>query len=157
MSRIALALGIAVLLIHSAARADEKSSKTPPMLKVAKTHLVNDKGERVRLRGVNAASLEWTSDGEGHILDTVNVAIKDWRVTVVRLPLSQDRWFGKAPEQKDNGQAYRDLVKKVVDACAGQGCYVMLDLHWSDAGEWGKNIAQHVMPDRNSLAFWKDA
>ncbi len=32
----------------------------------------------------------------------------------------------------------------------------MLDLHWSDGGEWGQNIGQHVMPDRNSLAFWKD-
>ena len=32
----------------------------------------------------------------------------------------------------------------------------ILDLHWSDAGEWGKQIGQHVMPDQNSLAFWKD-
>src|SRR5262249_14779035 len=156
MSRMAMALGIAGFLVHAATRADEKSVKMPPMLKAAKTHLVNDKNERVRLRGVNAASLEWTSDGEGHILETVNVAIREWRVNIIRLPLSQDRWFGKAPEQKDSGQAYRELVNKVVGACASQGCYVMLDLHWSDAGEWGKNIAQHVMPDHNSLAFWKD-
>jgi aryl-phospho-beta-D-glucosidase BglC (GH1 family) len=32
----------------------------------------------------------------------------------------------------------------------------MLDLHWSDAGEWGKQIGQHVMPDQNSVAFWND-
>src|SRR5262249_5192295 len=124
--------------------------------KVDGTRLVNSRNERVWLRGVNAASLEWTSDGEGHILDTVNVAIRDWRVNVIRLPLAQDRWFGKAPEQKDEGKAYRALVRRVVDACAAQGCYVMLDLHWSDAGEWGRQIGQHIMPDRNSLAFWKD-
>jgi hypothetical protein len=110
----------------------------------------------VRLRGVNAASLEWTNDGEGHILKTVQVALKDWHVNVIRLPLSQDRWFGKARGQKDEGKAYRALVRKVVDTCAEQSCYVLLDLHWSDAGEWGQNIGQHVMPDRNSLAFWKD-
>ena len=43
-----------------------------------------------------------------------------------------------------------------MDLCAEAGCYVILDLHWSDAGEWGKQIGQHVMPDRNSLEFWKD-
>ncbi|MDG3006628.1 cellulase family glycosylhydrolase [Paludisphaera mucosa] len=129
----------------------------PPLpLRVEKTHIVDSRNERVRLRGVNVASLEWTSDGEGHVLDTVDAAIRDWRVDHVRLPLAQDRWFGKAPEQKDEGRAYRDFVKKVVDACSGQGRYVILDLHWSDAGEWGRRIGQHVMPDRNSVAFWKE-
>ncbi len=125
-------------------------------LKVAGTHVVNDKGERVRLRGVNAASLEWNSTGEGHILQTVEVAVRDWHCNVVRIPLAQDRWFGKAPEQKDDGVAYRALVRQVVDRCVGLGGYAMLDLHWNDAGEWGKNIGQHVMPDRNSVAFWKE-
>src|SRR5262249_24856862 len=54
------------------------------------------------------------------------------------------------------GQAYRDLVKQIVDLCASNGCYIILDLHWSDGGEWGQNIGQHVMPDRNSVAFWKE-
>ena len=128
----------------------------PSALKVSGTRVVDGRGERVRLRGVNAASMEWTSDGEGHILDTVKAAIDDWHVNHIRLPLSQDRWFGKAPEQKDEGAAYRALVAKVVDSCVGRGCYVVLDLHWSDAGEWGKGIGQHVMPDRNSEAFWKE-
>jgi mannose/cellobiose epimerase-like protein (N-acyl-D-glucosamine 2-epimerase family) len=143
-------------LAAPAKKPEDARSAGPALLKVYKNHLVNSQNERVRLRGVNAASLEWTSDGEGHILATVNVAIRDWRANVIRLPLSQDRWFGKAPEQKDEGKAYRRLVKEIVDTCARQGCYVMLDLHWSNAGEWGKNIGQRVMPDRNSLAFWKD-
>jgi hypothetical protein len=125
-------------------------------LKVVNTQLVNSQGQPVLLRGVNTASMEWTSDGEGHILNTVQTAIRDWHVNIIRLPLAQDRWFGKAPEQKDNGKAYRALVKNVVDTCAAQGCYILLDLHWSDAGEWGKQIGQHLMPDQNSVAFWKD-
>jgi hypothetical protein len=128
----------------------------PPELKVAGTRLVTDKGDRVRLRGVNCASMEWTSDGEGHVLDTVKVAIKDWHVNVIRLPLAQDRWFGKAPEQKDEGKAYRELVKKVVDFCSENNTYVILDLHWSNGGEWGKNIGQRSLPDKNSLTFWKE-
>src|SRR6266496_743738 len=84
------------------------------------------------LRGVNAARLEWTSDGQGHIVASVSTVIKDWGVNVIRLPLAQDRWFGKAPEQKDEGVAYRALVREVVDTCATQKCYIVLDLHWSD-------------------------
>ena len=130
-------------------------AKLPP-LKVAGTRILDSKNQPVRLRGVNAASLEWTSDGRGHILQTVNVAIRDWHVNIIRLPLSQDRWFGKAPEQTDVGKAYRELVKQVVDECASQHCYIILDLHWSDCNEWGRNIGQHSMPDLNSVAFWKD-
>jgi hypothetical protein len=125
-------------------------------LKVAGLRILDSKNRPVRLRGVNAASLEWTSDGNGHILETANVAIRDWHVNIIRLPLSQDRWFGKAPEQNDGGKAYRQLVKQVVAECATQHCYIILDLHWSDCNEWGRNIGQHSMPDLNSVAFWKD-
>jgi hypothetical protein len=148
--RFMIGLSAAIVL------AGDDASSLPLPLRVVKTQVVNSRGERVRLRGVNTACLEWTSDGEGHILDTVRTAIDDWHVNHIRLPLAQDRWFGKAREQSDDGRAYRGLVKQVVDLCAGRGCYIILDLHWSDAGEWGQQIAQHVMPDRNSVAFWKD-
>jgi len=128
----------------------------PLPLHVSGTKILNRKNQPVRLRGVNAASLEWTSDGEGHILKTIEVAIKDWRVNIIRLPLSQDRWFGKAPEQHGDAKPYRALVQQAVDVCATNKCYVILDLHWSDCNEWGTNIGQHSMPDLNSQAFWKD-
>jgi hypothetical protein len=133
-----------------------KSSSMPLPLKVKGTQILNSKNKPVTLRGVNAACLEWTSDGEGHILETVRVAIKDWHVNIIRLPLSQDRWFGKEPNQSDEGKAYRALVKEIVDLCSSKGCYILLDLHWSDVNEWGENIGQHSMPDRNSVIFWKD-
>jgi endoglucanase len=159
MVRCLIQLGVGVIVLAQtavslASTQDERSSMPLP-LNVQRSKLVNSRGESVRLRGVNTAALEWTSDGEGHILDTVKTAIKDWRVNVIRLPLAQDRWFGKAPEQKDEGKAYRELVNKIVDFCAQERRYIILDLHWSDAGEWGKQIGQHVMPDQNSLEFWK--
>ncbi|MGA2677772.1 MAG: glycoside hydrolase family 5 protein [Sedimentisphaerales bacterium] len=133
-----------------------KSTGMPLPLKVEGNQILNSKEQPVLLRGVNTACLEWSSDGEGHILDTVRVAIDDWNCNTIRLPLTQDRWFGKAPEQNDEGKAYRALVKKVVELCSSKGCYVILDLHWSDVNEWGQNIGQHSMPDRNSIIFWKD-
>ncbi len=133
-----------------------KSAGMPLPLKVEGNQILNSRSQPVLLRGVNTACLEWSSDGEGHILETVRVAIDDWNCNVIRLPLSQDRWFGKAPEQNDQGKAYRALVKEVVDLCSSKGCYIILDLHWSDVNEWGQNIGQHSMSDRNSIIFWKD-
>jgi hypothetical protein len=155
MIRFLLALSAAVFLVEVEAVQDAQAQSKLLPLRVEGTRILNSRNEPVRLRGVNAACMEWTSDGEGHILKTVDTAINEWHVNHIRLPLAQDRWFGKAPEQKDDGSAYRALVKQVVEKCAAGNCYVILDLHWSDAGEWGKQIGQHVMPDRNSLEFWK--
>lgn len=131
-------------------------ASSPLPLKVVGTQLLDSEGRRVQLRGVNCAGLEWSGDGDGHILKTIEVAVEAWRANLIRLPLSQDRWFGKAPEQHDGGAAYRALVRQVVDLCAASNAYVILDLHWSDAGEWGRNIGQHKLPDHNSVLFWKD-
>ncbi len=147
---------IIVVLVFSASVGMGESESMPLPLKVVGTKIVNRQGQPVRLKGVNCASLEWTSDGEGHIVESVRVAIDDWHVNIIRLPLSQDRWFGKAPEQDDEGKAYRALVDEVVQLCASKGVYIMLELHWSNAGVWGRQIGQHSMPDEHSVTFWKD-
>lgn len=149
------ALLVFVATVANAGTANAQQ-KPPLALKVVGNRILDAKNAPVRLRGVNAASLEWSTNGEGHILDTVKVAIDDWKANIVRVPLSQDRWFGKAPEQKDDGKAYRALVRQVVDTIAGRGAYAILDLHWSNTGEWGTRIGQHNLPDINSVAFWKD-
>jgi endoglucanase len=157
MKRLVITLASAALVLVEAAAQERTPRPNEPLhLKVSGTKLLNSAGDPVRLRGVNTACMEWTNDGEGHILETVQTAIRDWHANVIRLPLSQDRWFGKAPQQDDQGKYYRILVRKIVDKVASSGCYIILDLHWSDAGDWGKNIGQHLMPDENSLSFWKD-
>lgn len=125
-----------------------------PILKVRGNQLVNSKKTPVLLRGVNAASLEWTSNGEGHIKESVRVAIQVWRSNVVRIPMAQDRWFGKEPGTRDGGKAYREIIRKIVSSANMYGAYVMLDLHWSNGGVWGQNIWQHKMPDYKSRDFW---
>lgn len=127
----------------------------PSPLRIKGNQILNAKNQPVRLAGVNVASLEWSSDGEGHILKTVEVALTTWNSNIVRIPLSQDRWFGKAEEQKDGGKSYRALVKQVVDLCSKENAYCLLDLHWNNLGTWGQNIGQHIMPDMLSLEFWK--
>ena len=156
MKRLITALVCVGFVLLGIAFAQEHRPNEPLPLKVVGTQLLRSDGKPVRLRGVNTASMEWTSDGEGHILSTVQTAIREWHVNTIRLPLSQDRWFGKAPEQNDQGKFYRILVRQVVDTVKAAKCYIILDLHWSNAGEWGKNIGQHSMPDENSVSFWKD-
>ncbi|MHB8636696.1 MAG: glycoside hydrolase family 5 protein [Fimbriimonadaceae bacterium] len=126
-----------------------------PQLHTAGNQILDDHDRRVILRGVNVASMEWSSTGEGHLMNTLRVAVTEWHANIIRLPMSQDRWFGKGPEQTDGGRAYRGMIRSAVNYCASNRCYILLDLHWNDAGQWGKNIGQHVMPDMYSLEFWK--
>ena len=47
---------------------------------------------------------------------------------------------------------------EVVDYCAANNCYIILDLHWSDCNEVGhEHRAAYSMPDTNSVEFWKDS
>ena len=130
-------------------------------LKVKGNQILDSRNRPVRLRGVNTASMEWTTDGEGRILQTVSNAIHEWHVNIIRLPLTQDAWYGMGRDQMQSGRTndgrpYRALVKRVVDYCASNNCYIILDLHWNDCNQWGTNIGQHCMPDHNSVKFWKD-
>ena len=108
----------------------------PLPLKVVGNQLLDDSGRPARLRGVNCAGLEWSDDGDGRMLKTVAVAVREWHANLIRLPLSQDRWFGHAPGQTDGGAGYRALVGQLVEYCAANNAYIILDLHWSDAGKW---------------------
>lgn len=120
--------------------------------------ILNADGKPVSLYGVNIASLEWMNEGD-HVQKSVNVAIRDWKVNLIRLPLAQDRWFGKMKNQTDGGAAYRAIVDKIVRNCAAARVYIDLELHWSDCGTWvnqGGKIGQHNLPDQHSIEFWED-
>lgn len=132
-----------------------RAAGMPPPLHIEGNRTVGPDGQPVRLRGVNIASLEWTDEGE-NVARSVEVAIDDWGCNIVRIPLNQDRWFGRSPTQTDDGQTYRAIVDGLVVAAAQRGAYILLELHWNDAGAWGQFIGQHRMPDPGSLLFWRD-
>src|SRR5579862_1988378 len=96
-------IACASLLIASTS---SETARGLPQLHTSGNQILDDRDHPVILKGVNVASMEWSSNGEGHLMDTLRVAVKDWHSNIVRLPMSQDRWFGKAPEQKDDGKAY---------------------------------------------------
>jgi hypothetical protein len=123
-------------------------------LRVEGRWFIDEQGKKTVVRGVNIASLEWTSSGE-NMTRSLGVAVDDWKANLVRIPLCQDRWFGKTADQQDGGYAYRSIVAELVRLADQRSCYILLELHWNDAGKWGQFIGQHKMPDSNSVAFWE--
>jgi hypothetical protein len=125
-----------------------------PALKVDGNRLKTVDGKGVRLQGVNIPGLGW--DEWQHVLPSLTVAVGEWKANIVRLPLSQDHWFGRAREQKDRGAGYRKIVRAFAEQAAVLKCYVILDLEVSNSGTGGAYLATHKMPDDGSVEFWQD-
>src|SRR5271169_469127 len=130
------------------------ANAAPSRLHTSGNALCDAAGTPVVLKGLNICSLEWTNSGD-HLMASVRQAIDTWHATLIRLPIAQDRWEGRMPDDKsgpdrsEGGAAYRGAVDAVVAAASASGVYVLVDLHWSDMGVWGSNLGQHRMPDDN--------
>lgn len=120
-------------------------------------NVLDARGRAVRLLGVNTAPLVWMAS-DPTLPRTVEYACDTWRANVIRLPLSQDTWFGFHPDQTgrdENGEKYRREVDRIIDIVASRRKYVILDLHRTNCNTWGPYITG-CMADMNSLVFWKD-
>lgn len=119
------------------------ADKLPKELRVAGNRIVDPAGKEVWLQGVAIPSLEWSAGGE-HILESIGVAVTDWKANCIRLPVRDNFWAGKGPYQKDGGMGYRQLVDDAVNLCATHGVYLVLDLH------------DYRAPQQKHAAFWAD-
>ncbi|MCW1916203.1 glycoside hydrolase family 5 protein [Luteolibacter sp. GHJ8] len=119
------------------------ADKLPKPLKVAGNRLVTPDGKEVWLQGLAIPSMEWSAGGE-NILKSIEVGIGQWKANCIRLCLGEKFWAGSGPYQKDGGMAYRQLVEDAVNAVAGKGAYIVLDLH------------AYRAPQQIHAEFWKD-
>jgi endoglucanase len=106
--------------------------------------------------GVDRPSLEWLSTGDNLSSGDFEL-MRSWNANVVRIALNQDFWLpGSALSDPD----YPSRVEDAVAWAEAAGLDVILDLHWSDAGVLGGCLpeqgCQQLMPDVNSLAFWRE-
>jgi endoglucanase len=119
-------------------------------------------GRVFTFHGVNRDSLEWGRynwggcGGDGHFTNTDFDRIASWKVTSVRIPLSEAAWLGR----RCDPAAYASLVDAAVAKANARGMYAILDLHWSDVGglapcDSGCRTGQQPMPDAGSLTFWR--
>ncbi|MDP8998952.1 MAG: glycoside hydrolase family 5 protein [Myxococcota bacterium] len=111
--------------------------------------------------GVDRPSLEWRSDGE-NLSAADFAAMAGWGANVVRIALNQDFWLSGAALYQPS---YARAVDAAVTWAEAAGLDVILDLHWSDAGDLSVTSTDHAMPgyskqqtmaDLNSIEFWKE-
>jgi len=128
------------------------------ILKTYGNIIKNADGKEVKLIGVNCAGLEWSATGD-KIKERIILAFDEWSANIIRLPISQDRWFGYGSDQENDkdGDAYKTLVDEVIGLAAKRDKYILFELHWNNKGDWGKNIGQHAITDTYSVNFWHDA
>ena len=132
----------------------------PQQLQIVGIHTQTMGGCNFRLTGVNCSGLEYSPGGfgapsgyGGDIKQTITGAVNTWKANIVRIPLSQDYWFGNGGA---NQTTYRNIVDGAIATATSLNCYVELDLQWSGTGTWGTATGQQSMPDSNARAFWHD-
>ena len=99
-----------------------KEENRDQMLHREANRLVDASGKPVLLTGVNCASLEWLCNPE-RLPHTVEVACDEWKANLIRLPLSQDKWFGFGADQEgadESGERYRAMVDGIVERVAAR-------------------------------------
>ena len=152
--------GTALAALAALSLGSSAYSRPPLALHTSGNRLCDSDGNTVVLKGVNIPSVEWMNGGD-HAMQSVEEAIHRWHVNIIRLPIAQDRWMGRMPDEEsgldlsDGGASYRRLVDSLVNAASAEGVYMIVDLHWSDMGVWGRNVGQHRMPDANTAVAWE--
>ncbi|MHB8695921.1 MAG: glycoside hydrolase family 5 protein [Solirubrobacteraceae bacterium] len=113
---------------------------------------------------------------DGVPTDATFAAMRSWHINVVRIPLNEQCWLGVNPVRRDGGPHYgitplsgraavaagraesahyQAVIKGVVAMANRDGLAVILDLHWSAAGN-AVAFGQWPLPDRQySIPFWR--
>lgn len=108
-------------------------------------------GQPHLFHGVARPSLEWDANGN-HLSAEDFAAMASWRANVVRVALNQDFWLSDSPSFSSGYAAQVDTTIQWAEAA---GLDVILDLHWSDRGDYSVKPGQQPMADSHSIEFWK--
>jgi endoglucanase len=153
-----------------AAGAAASAGSTAPRLHVSGNKLVNARGQRVVLRGVDRSGGEYAcvqgfGIWDGPMNQAAVTAMKKWDVNAVRVPLNEACWNGQSyVKSADRGPRYRRAVQAYVKLLNRNGIVAILDLHWTDGAYTGPSSAcssaralcQKPMPDAaEAIPFWR--
>jgi endoglucanase len=109
------------------------------------------KGQPHLFHGIDRPSLEWMWSGDRLSPDDYRL-MAGWKANVVRLALNQGFWL---PGSSVYAPGYERIVEQNVANIEAEGMDVILDLHWSDRGDFATKPAQQRMADQNSVTFWR--
>ncbi|HWJ82998.1 MAG TPA: cellulase family glycosylhydrolase [Nocardioides sp.] len=132
-----------------------------PPRPVVDGNLLNDArtGKAWIPRGANWPDLEY-SCAQGWIPQhpaAEALAMADWGLNVVRLPLNQDCWLGVDGDPTGDwagASAYQAAVATRVEDAHAAGLAVILELHWAAPEGVQAATGQRAMADAQSAVFW---
>nr|AAM50039.1 putative gland protein G26D05 [Heterodera glycines] len=100
-------------------------------LRVKGTHLADEKGETVQLRGMSLYWSQWEYGSKFFNEKTVNCLKCSWHADIVRAPLAVDQGgYLSNPEQE------YAKVKSVVQAAIDKCIYVLIDWHYTSSEKY---------------------
>jgi len=117
------------------------------MLNTNGATIINNKGNKISLKGLVRPSLEWNQQGE-HLSAQDIQNIKKWGANVIRIDLNQNYWFASAPVTQTG--SYKQIINAMVYYAIQNNMAVILDLHWTENGH------QSNMANKASIQFWKE-
>jgi endoglucanase len=100
--------------------------------------------------GVGRPSLEWSTSGQ-YLSLADYMAMASWKANVVRVSLNEDFWLTGSPQYS---ASYPAVVDQQIQWAESAGLDVIVDLHWSDKGDFATAPAQQRMADAHSVTFW---
>jgi hypothetical protein len=127
-------------------------------------HLVNERGQPVRLLGVDRSGAEYACLSParqnlgvfaGPTGKRAIAAMKAWRINTVRIPLNENCWLGiNGAPPLYSAARYREAIGAYLKRLHKAGLYVVLDLHWNAPGA-ALSAGQQPMADMDHApAFW---
>lgn len=123
----------------------EAKVKTPVevhgKLRVCGTHLCNEAGTPVQLRGMSTSGTQWFANCL--VDDVLEVLAEDWGSSVLRVAT----YTGK-DGYAENPKKFTDLANRLIDMASARGMYVIVDWHMVDPGDPNYGL-------RNAMTFFK--
>jgi endoglucanase len=155
---------------HASASSAATATTRAPRLHVSGSRLVDARGQRVVLHGVDRSGGEFAcvqgwGIWDGPMNQASVTAMKKWDVTAVRVPLNEACWNGQSyVKPQFRGTVYRRAVAAYVRLLTRNGLVAILDLHWTDGAYSGSGgnctsaeaTCQKPMPDAaQAIPFWR--
>lgn len=139
----------AILLLSTFLYPAFAQKATLPRLSVKENQFVNETGEKIVLRGLNASDPD-KLDMQGKWEKSYFEEIKGWGANVVRFPVHPTRWNARGEE------AYLELIDQGIQWATEAGLYVIID--WHSIGNLRSQLFQSAMYEttpKQTYEFWR--
>jgi endoglucanase len=133
MKLLPLLASIALLLPGFAA-AEPEPPKTPfathGSLQVSGTHLCDQTGKPIQLRGMSTHGLQWYGWGKSLTPEALDALANDWKADILRVSL-----YVQEGGYQTNPKKFTEQVDTIVEEATKRGLYVLIDWHMLDPGD----------------------